>query len=275
MWKKLLLIADDFRIKMNRKNISAYASSVAFFIFLSLIPMLMLLCTAIPYTPLTKSNLISFLGDMIPEVLRPLLVQVISDVYESSAGVLSVAAIATWWSAGKGVLALTRGLNEINEVNEKRNYVLLRVMSSFYTLIMLATVILSLLINVFGKVLVNYIVSQFAAVWAVMTIFFTMIYTFVPNKKMKLRMQLPGAAFSAVVWGVFSWGFSLYVGNGHVFDTYGSLSMIIILMMWLYFGIYIILIGAQINRYFGPAYQFLYRKKEERRQSGKAERTGE
>ena len=248
MWKKLLLIADDFRIKMNRKNISAYASSVAFFIFLSLIPMLMLLCTAIPYTPLTKSNLISFLGDMIPEVLRPLLVQVISDVYESSAGVLSVAAIATWWSAGKGVLALTRGLNEINEVNEKRNYVLLRVMSSFYTLIMLATVILSLLINVFGKVLVNYIVSQFprtvdlfefllhlrfAAVWAVMTIFFTMIYTFVPNKKMKLRMQLPGAAFSAVVWGVFSWGFSLYVGNGHVFATYGRLSMIIILMMWL------------------------------------------
>ena len=43
MWKKLLLIADDFRIKMNRKNISAYASSVAFFIFLSLIPMLMTL----------------------------------------------------------------------------------------------------------------------------------------------------------------------------------------------------------------------------------------
>ena len=82
---------------------------------------------------------------------------------------------------------------------------------------------------------------------------------------MKFRMQLPGAAFSAVSWGVFSWGFSLYVGIGEAYSTYGSLSLIIILMIWLYIGIYILLIGAQINRYFGPAYSFLYKKRDERR----------
>ena len=280
IWKKLILIADDFRKKMVKKNIGTYASSAAFFLFLSLIPMLILLCTMIPFTPLTKSNLINFIGDMIPEVLKPLVVEVISDVYVSSPGILSVAAIATLWSAGKGVLALSRGLNEINEVSEKRNYFLLRILASFYTLVLLAAVLISLLISVFGNVLVDYIVSQFPktqdlfdllmnmrvlVVWLVMTLLFTLLYTFVPNKKMKFRMQLPGAAFSAVSWGVFSWGFSLYVGIGEAYSTYGSLSLIIILMIWLYIGIYILLIGAQINRYFGPAYSFLYKKMDERR----------
>ena len=86
IWKKLILIADDFSKKMVKKNIGTYASSAAFFIFLSLIPMMILLCTVIPFTPLTKSNLINFIGDMIPEVLKPLVVEVISDVYVSSPG---------------------------------------------------------------------------------------------------------------------------------------------------------------------------------------------
>ena len=266
---------------MVKKNIGTYASSAAFFIFLSLIPMMILLCTVIPFTPLTKSNLINFIGDMIPEVLKPLVVEVISDVYVSSPGILSVAAITTLWSAGKGVLALIRGLNEINEVSEKRNYILLRILASFYTLVLLAAVLISLLVSVFGNVLVDYIVSQFPktehlfdllmhlrllVVWFVMTLLFTLLYTFVPNKKMNFRMQLPGAAFSAVSWGVFSWGFSLYVGAGDAFSTYGSLSLIIILMIWLYTGIYIIFIGAQINRYFAPAYSFLYKKKKARKE---------
>ena len=40
---------------MNEHHISAYASSAAFFTFLSLIPMLLLLISAIPYTPITKA----------------------------------------------------------------------------------------------------------------------------------------------------------------------------------------------------------------------------
>lgn len=42
---------------MNEHHISAYASSAAFFTFLSLIPMLLLLISAIPYTPITKATL--------------------------------------------------------------------------------------------------------------------------------------------------------------------------------------------------------------------------
>ncbi|MGN1148557.1 MAG: YihY/virulence factor BrkB family protein, partial [Lachnospiraceae bacterium] len=274
MIQKLYIIIRDFQRQMNRKNISSFAASTAFFLFLSLVPMLIMICTIIPFTPLTEENLLNGITEFTPDMLDPLMISIISDVYDKSAGVLSVAAFATLWSAGKGVLALIRGLNEINEVEEKRNYFLLRSIASFYTLIMLVILLLSLGLNVFGNVLLDMILAKlpktrllfdffmhfrFLAVWLILTILFTALYTYIPNKKLKFRLQIPGAVFSAVVWSIFSWGFSIYVEATDSFSTYGSLSMIIIIMLWLYFCIYIIMIGAQINRYFGPAYRLLYK----------------
>ena len=54
---------------MGKKNISAFAASTAFFLFLSLIPMLMLLCALIPYTPLTEANLMTVVTAIAPRWL--------------------------------------------------------------------------------------------------------------------------------------------------------------------------------------------------------------
>ncbi len=279
MIRKLYIVLSDFQNKMNKKNISSFAASIAFFLFLSLVPMMILICTIIPYTPLSEQNLLNAIKEVMPDMIDPLIVGIVSDVYDKSAGVLSIAAIATIWSAGKGVMALIRGLNEVNEVEEKRNYFVLRIVASFYTLIMLIVLLLTLLLNVFGNVLLNMIFSslpesrmlfdfimhfRFLAVWFILTFLFTGIYAFLPNKKLIFRRQIPGALFSAVVWSIFSWCFSVYVDATRSYSTYGSLSIIIIIMLWMYFCIYIVLIGAQINRYFGPAYKtFLFKRKKE------------
>lgn len=281
MIRKLYIILSDFNRQMNRKNIGSFAASTAFFMFLSLVPILIMICTIIPYTPLTEENLLNGIVEILPEVLQPLIVSVVSDVYEKSAGVLSVAAVATLWSASRGVLALMRGLNEINSVEEKRNYFVVRGIASFYTLAMLAVLLLSLIINVFGNVLLDMIFARvpqtrqlfnfvmnfrFLITWLIMTLLFAAVYAYVPNKKLRFRAQMPGAVFTAVVWSVFSWGFSIYVERINNLSTYGSLSIIVIIMLWLYFCMYIILIGAHINRYFGPAYKVLYRKRREKRE---------
>lgn len=273
MWKRILYIFNDFGRQMNKKNISAFAASTAFFLFLSLIPMLILLCAIIPYTTLTEANLMSFVTDFTPDILDSLVVSIIADVYDQSAGVLSIAAIATIWSAAKGMLALIRGLNEVNDVDEDRNYIVLRGIASFYTILMLLVILLSLIVMVFGNVLVAGILRMVPQIKAlfdflmhfrllfsllILTVGFAMIYAYIPNKKLKFRLQIPGAVFSAVVWNVFSWAFSVYVGRINNFSTYGNLATIIISMLWIYMGVYIIMIGAYINRYFGPAYKFLF-----------------
>ena len=90
---------------------------------------------------------------------------------------------------------------------------------------------------------------RFIFVWAVLTILFAMIYAYVPNRKLRLKEQLPGAMFSAIVWSVFSWGFSIYVGSNSLGGVYGSLSIVIIVMLWMYFCMYIVMVGAYINQY--------------------------
>ena len=51
---------------MKKENISTYASSGAFFIFLSLVPILIVICTVIPYTPLTKESVLSLILEIFP-----------------------------------------------------------------------------------------------------------------------------------------------------------------------------------------------------------------
>lgn len=277
MVRKCYIIFKDFARQMKDKNISAFSASTAFFFFVSLIPMLILVCTIIPYTPLTEGNLISAITDVTPESVDGLVVEVVEDVYEKSVGLIWIVSIAMIWSAGKGVLALMRGLNAVNGVKEERNYLYVRVVASCYTVVMLIGMVLSLLIMVFGNVVIEVILQyipqleyvldilspfRFLAVWFVLTILFTCVYAYVPNKKLAFKEQIPGAIFSAVAWSLFSWGFSLYVDSPGSFGIYGSMSIIVIIMLWLYFCMYIFMIGAHLNRYFKPVNKVLIERTE-------------
>ena len=169
-------------------------------------------------------------------------------------------------------MALMRGLNAVNGVDEKRNYFVIRFIASFYTLIMLVVLILSLFFMVFGNQLVDIALHRipqlqmfvsllmnfrFLFVWAVLILLFGLIYTYIPDTKLKFTEQVPGACFAAVVWSIFSWGFSMYVSYGNGYSIYGSLTIIVIIMLWMYFCMYIILIGAYLNRYFRPVNRVL------------------
>ncbi len=272
MVHKLYLIGVDFFARMKKQKIGTHAASIAFFFFLSIVPMLMVLCMILPYTPLTEQNLLESVADITPDMVEPLLKSLIADVYDKSAGSLSVAVIATLWSAAKGVMALMQGLNAVNGVEEKRNYFVVRGIACLYTVVMLVVVILSLFLNVFGNQLVNLALHRipqlnrlvsfimnfrFLVVWVVLTLLFAAIYAYVPNHRLKLKEQIPGATFAAVVWSVFSWGFSIYVDYSDSYGIYGSLAIIIIILLWMYFCMYIIMVGACLNCYFKPVNQVL------------------
>ena len=214
-----------------------------------------------------------------PDTMDSLVVNIIHDVYNKSIGIVSVTAVVTLWSAGKGMLALMRGLNVINDVEEDRNYMVLRVVASLYTILVLILMILSLLIMIFGNILIGLVERRIPQtsyffeillhfrtlfVWFVLTIFIALMYTYVPGGKLGFKMQLPGAVVAAVGWSIITWFFSIYVDRFNGFSTYGSLTTIIILMLWLYSCMYIVMMGAFLNRYFKPAFQFFIGKRKAR-----------
>ncbi len=280
--KKIIFIMRDFAKRMNQKNINAFAASTAFFLFLSLIPMLILLCTIIPYTPLTEANLMTVITDLTPEAMDPLIISIISEVYDKSVGILSTAAVATLWSAGKGVQALMRGLNAINGVEEHHSALVSRMIAVFYTIIMLLVLLLSLFIMVFGNVFVMMVLRhipkmgnvfaflvnfRYLIIWALLSLGLAVIYAYIPGVRTKLWMQLPGAALAAWAWNLVSFGFSIYVDYFNGFSTYSSLATIVMIMIWLYIGIYVIMIGAYVNKYFHPVYVYMADRKKENKKT--------
>lgn len=265
--KKLFVIFKNFGNKVKEDNLSAYAASCAFFIFLSLVPMLILICAIIPFTPLTEADVLSFLSQYVPRTMRTALEGVLMEVYERSAGILSIAAITTLWSAGKGVNSLINGLNAIENYKDKRNGLLIRLVSCLYTLIFLVSIVMFLLIVVFGKIGANIVLKAFPNLQTVirlfiklrvpvsiiiMTLIIMLCYALLPYKKGKLIYQVPGAFFTSIAWSGFSYFFALYLDLFDAFGMYGSLATIIILLVWLYILMYLVLLGANLNKYFNP-----------------------
>ena len=157
---RLYYIFRDFSWQMTKKNIAAFAASTAFFLFLSMIPLLMALCAILPYTTLTEENLINAITQFTPDAMNALVISIVSDVYARSAGTITIFALVTIWSASKAMLALIHGLNAVNDFEERRNYFVLRSIACIYTVIILIAMILALFVMVFGNVIVNFLLAD-------------------------------------------------------------------------------------------------------------------
>lgn len=253
---RLYYILRDFNWQMTKKNISAFAASTAFFLFLSMIPLLMALCAILPYTTLTEADLLSAITQFTPDAVNGMVIRIVSDVYARSAGTITVFALVTIWSAAKAMLALIRGLNAVNDVEEKRNYIVLRAIACFYTVIILAATLVALFVMVFGNVIVDILLRdipplhlvmhvvmrfRFLVSWLILTLIFAMIYAYVPSCKLRFKAQIPGAAFAAVLWSFASFVFSVYVDHYNDFGTYGSLTTVVIMLLWFYMLMYILI----------------------------------
>lgn len=263
--KTILSVVRDFVKGAGEKNLSVYAAGSAFFVILSVVPIIIVISCIIPVTGLTEEILYEVVTTFLPAATKEFMVSLIRYVYSNSNGMLPMAVILAIWSAGRGMLSLIRGLNEIHGITEKRGYFRLRLVSSFYTVILLLGLVFTLVVSVFGQSIYdNFFVQipvlheiltlilefRFLLAILVLSVIFTLLYTYVPDIKTSLRKQFYGGSMAALGCSVFSYCFSVYVDNYNDFSSYGSINTIIIIMLWLYFTMYILLYGAYIGSYF-------------------------
>lgn len=248
---------------IGKDHVGAYAAQAAYFFMLSLIPIILLLITMVQYTPLTKADIMTAVLQVFPSSVESLITSIVNQVYNQSSGVIPLTIVVALWSAGKGVLAMTNGLNHIYKCTETRNYVVLRIRATFYTVLFLLVIIFLLVLAVFGNTLNIFVTEHFpilekladklimvrTIVTPVLIVGFSvMLYKFLPNRKDQIKHQIPGAAFTAVGWMIISWIFSIYLDVFRGFSTmYGSLTTIVLIMLWMYFCMYCILLGGELN----------------------------
>lgn len=259
-----------FLDKCKRDNINAFAAQSAFFIILSAIPFLMLFSSLLQYTPVTEGVLMNIINHTLPTYVAPFFVSIVEEVYNKSIGIVSVAAVVAIWSAAKGFQYIANGLNVINGLEETRNWFVLRFWAIIYTIVFVIAVVITLVLLVFGKSL-KMVILQYVPILAgatemvlrlrslimlgILILFFAVLFQMIPNRKASFRLQLPGAVLCAVAWYVFSFGLSIYVGYFHGFSMYGSLTTIVLIMLWLYFCMYIMMICAEVNVMFEESFE--------------------
>lgn len=255
--------------KFTKDEMTVYAAQASFFIIIAAFPFIMLLMALIQFIPtITKSNLLQLLTAVIPSTLEmdSVIVTVIDNIYTNSpVTVLSVTAVAAIWSASRGMLSIERGLNRVFGKQKKRNYVVTRLICAGYTVVFMVICILTLVLLVLGNSIqsfmnrhfsflaeiIQYVITFRTILVFVLTICFAVLYTYVPEKKQIFRKQLLGAAFCTLGWIGFSFAFSIYFTNFSNYSVmYGSLTAIVLLMLWLYFCICILFFGAEINYFY-------------------------
>lgn len=262
---RLILYCKQIFDKFSKDEMSVYAAQASFFIILAAFPFLMLLLAVIQVIPfINESDLLQIVVDLVPNALDSLVVNIIETMYSGSpVAILSATAVAALWSSSRGMLSIERGLNRVYDVKTQRNYIYRRIICSGYTIIFSLVCVLSLVLLVFGEMLqrqlliwfpmlnrFSILISQGRTFFTLflLIVFFVGMYTFLPFKKQKIRYQFPGAVFAALGWSVFSIAFSIYFKYFKSYaNMYGSLTALVLLMLWLYFCICILFLGAEIN----------------------------
>ena len=259
-----LLIGVKQRISSD--HVGAYAAQAAYFLIMSFIPFLLFLTTMIRYTPLTYNMVSDTIRAFVPHNIQNFVLTIVSEVYGRSAAVVPISAIMALWSAGKAMQSLTNGLNTIYHVKETRNWLVNRLYAVVYTFLFGVAIIASLLllvlgnqiqtiaskyIPVLGRMIARIIGARTALMFAGLFLIFLILYKMLPNRKATLKSQAPGAILIAAGWSLFSYFFSLYFELFPGFSNmYGSLTALIMVMLWLYICMNLLLYGAEINSYF-------------------------
>lgn len=265
MIRSTLKLIRLFLNKLRDDNVAAYSAQAAFFIIISLFPFIMLLLSIVHLFPFEEGTVLKVFTQIFPDAIDSMIVTVVTEIYDTTATgtLISVTAITALWSAGKGFLAILKGLNAVYDIKETRNSILLRMVSTLYTLIFAIMLIATMVLFVFGNRLYIWIEQKIPVLrdmaliiislrtivgLITLLIFFLLMYIFIPNRKTKIMCELPGALICAGGWMGFSFAFSFYIDNfSNYTATYGSLTAIVLFMLWMYFCMYILFIGAEFN----------------------------
>ncbi|MBR0132603.1 MAG: YihY/virulence factor BrkB family protein [Lachnospiraceae bacterium] len=251
-----------FAFSVGLRNFGTYASSISFFFFLSLIPMLILVSSLLPYTGLAEEDLIDGITSVTPGVVDGLVSDIVKEAYTHAGRLLPLSIVMLIWGSTSSTLALMKGMNDVYGVKEKRKPVILFLLSVLYTVVILLVMVM-ILVFMFGGVLTDFFEKHIPNAESVIrfwtkgrigllalsvVVVFSLLYTHLPCGKRSFFIQIPGALFTTAVWVCFSFFFAKYVGGVNKYTRfYGSFGTIAIFMFWLFCCFYIFLVGGFFN----------------------------
>ncbi len=255
--------------EINQDDIFGRAAQLAYYFLLALFPLLLFLITLLGYFAEADSELrnelLSYLARVVPYSAVELIHTTLDEISAAKGGgKLSFGLLAALWAASNGMGAISQTLNVAYEVDERRPWWKVRVVSIGLTILLAVLIITALVLVLQGGRIAELIagtvglsgvftttwkILQWPIVFAFLLTAFSSIYYFAPDRRDRRWVWItPGAVVAVLLWLIASLGFRTYL---HFFNsysaTYGSLGALIILMLWFYLTGAAILVGGELN----------------------------
>jgi len=233
-----------------RVNLSFMASSIAYQAFVSLLPLFVsvFLIVSLVGSRGFATTVLSTTEDALPAAAHQLLAQAIQSEISSTATSVVSLVVLLW-----GALELFRSVKtafatiyETQSTNSLLRQLRYALVAYLLMLVAIVVAVAATSLSILSSVPFVDAFSVVALLVGLMAVFLPVYYLF-PDVPMSTRGALPGAVVAAVGWTLLQRLFQFYIQYVAESDVAGTLGTILVLLVWLYFGSYVVLLGALVN----------------------------
>lgn len=202
--------------------------------------------------------------DLLPEGAEYLL-DIVEGLTENWGGVSIIAIIGLLWAASGFFRGLESTINRVFGAEQLRPTLLSRGIGMLMAILVGPLIFLAVILSSISQVLLRTSIlpeniqnilsssTNTLVLLLILALAFFLVYYLIPGKRPKLRPAIGGALIAALVWALVTRIYIWYVSSG-ITDysvVYGSLSIIIVTILWFYLSNFVILLGAEMVAYLG------------------------
>ncbi len=251
-------------IKIIKKPVmSILPGQLAFSFVLTIIPAIALIAVISATLSISLDSIANFISDSFPSAVSGLLLPLINGRgFDLS---ILFFLLGAFWLASTGSYSIITASDIIYELKPQNN-LSKRIKSFIMTILLIILILFMLIVPAFGDFLIKFIANlkvfsnitnEIMFIYyllkyplSFLLIYFNLkiIYTIAPNVDIKSKSVTNGSLFTTLIWMLTTQIYSYWVGNIAHYDLfYGSISNIIILLIWVYLLSYIFVIGLVMN----------------------------
>lgn len=251
------------------------ANGVSFNFILAIFPAIIFLFTLIPYVTeffpdVNTDSIMRFLGDQMPTTMYEVASSTVLDIVSNQrGGLLSFGFMFSIWLSTNGTMALMRAFNACYRTIEYRSGLKTRLIATGLTFNLALVLFLAIILLVVGQLVLEYVMThlrefnlvdlsgftvfllltlRFIVIFAVFFLAISTLYYFGPAIHYNWRFFSIGSFIATLLCLAVSYGFSYYVTNFGTYNkVYGSIGVLIALMVWVQLVTVVLLIGYEIN----------------------------
>lgn len=253
--------------QMKHREIKALPEQIAFNLIMAIVPLLVVIVQLGTYLSLNTDIVKYLITAYAPQEVQQLLLYLFNTSSTSHSNIIFIiiTAISFFWLISKGFYGISNAANTTYQVPLMKFAYLERIFSFLMLCFMILILVISIILALFGQAILaiaipllhiqveSYMIILFNILRSLISFFsyfafFLLLFYLSPTIKITVSEIIPGALITATSWSVASIGFSFYVNYIANYNKfYGSLSVIIILLFWLYILGYTIMLGLQVN----------------------------